>query len=153
MVIGMNKYLIIDAKNIYSINYVLMQKNNKAELQALTDLNSDGCRKYFEDNGIPFNFQYIFIKLRALNRKIDGYEYLTNIPIEIYKNKGYYSMIDGRMHGDYPGFRFKEAKYCTEYDIISFFKDLKDKDLFDNYLNALGELFQIKIVSNKNRTR
>lgn len=83
-----------------------------------------------------------------LKKKNNGFEYLTNVPIEIFKNNYYDYTISGEMFGNYPGCRFNNAYYCNEKDILEFISNIKKAGLLENYLKSLGEIFQMNIKTN-----
>ena len=125
MNINKDKFLCILGKNIYSINYALLNENISKGLISFT---GDNCQAIFEKNGVNSNFQKIFIKLSLFNsilkKKNNGFEYLTNVPIEIFKNSYYDYTISGEMFGNYPGCRFNNAYYCNEKDILEFISNI-----------------------------
>ena len=149
-----DKYLCIESANMYSINYALLSEIARNKKGGLTAYTGSSCQLLFKKNEIPYDLQKIFVTLVSLksplNKKMYGGEYLTNVPIRLFKNAYYEHTVSGVMFGAYPGFRFTNSSYCNEKEIIEFMSSLKQMGLLNNYLKCLGEIFQINIKTNEN---
>ncbi len=143
------KYLCVDAKNLYLINYAL--QDDSIRNNCLIAYTGNNCQEIFEESNISSEYQKVFIRLNPLitnlYRNVSGYEYLTYVPIRIYKNRYYDYSINGEMAGRYPRFVFRNATYCDEKEILVFLTTLKENNMLLDYIKCLGEVTQMNITS------
>ena len=147
-------FLVVNVDNMYSINYTMLEKDINNKMKGLISYTGKNCQEIFEENEIPFDMQKIFISVSILKNILCkdeiGYEYFTNIPIRINKNRYNDYSTNGEIIAKYPSFRFTNAKDCDDKDIINFLINLRKNNLTEKYLNSLGEIFQINIKTNEN---
>ena len=147
-------YLVVNANDMYTINYTMLEENSNDERKGLLSYTGSNCQEIFEKNEIPSNMQKIFISINILKnilcKEEIGKEYLTNIPIRIFKNRYDDYSTNGEMIGNYPSFRFTNAKDCDDMELKNFLINLRKNDLTEKYLRSLGEIFQINIKTNEN---
>ena len=145
--INNNKFLCVSSEYLYKINYVLSSEKLSNNRNGLISFTGDNCQTIFEENNVPSEYQLIFIKIISKNK---GFEYLTNIPFKLTNNYYYEDAFRGEMSGSFPGCSFNYSDYCTKEEIINFMSNLKNDGLLENYIQSLGEIFQVNILTNKN---
>lgn len=160
-------YIGVDASNINLINYIFTDEklhgsnNEYPKPQSMAICGENSC-SIFEKHGVLKEYQKMFMICNSFSKFLSfpspwGYrkknvfhrftarEFVTDLPIYLSINN--YYEVYGYMACDKPAF---DVDYCYEVkkeDIIQFFKELREKGLFDNYLNALGEIVHMNIKS------
>ena len=141
-----NKYLCVDCRDIYTIDYALVEVNGD-----LMPYTGDNCDDLFGEHGIPFDMRKVFITQLPLSKCVK--EIFTGLPLKFNKQRYYDYSISGEMKGDYPRFRFENAIYCETNDILEFAHKLKQEELVDNYLKCLSEMFKLNISMNMDNSK
>lgn len=103
----------------------------------------------FEKNGIPEKYRIIIIQMNIPHFGPEAEEYLTKIDFDVtghtkFKKTDNPKMICGRafLNGfcDYAEFN-TPMEYKTYDEVMKFYKELKDMELLESYINSIQQFF------------
>ena len=120
-------YLVVNANDMYTINYTMLEENINDEKKGLLSYTGSNCQEIFEKNEIPSNMQKMFISINILKnilcKEEIGKEYLTNIPIRIFKNRYDDYSTNGEMIGNVDC-----SKLIGYYNFLTTERNLREVD-------------------------
>ena len=159
------RYLMVEAKNV--VNYPSDLLNRKFIYYDKCDKPFVDLNEIFETYGIPLEYRKLVIRMNPFISRFECQEYLTEIPFDYTGytrfRKNSPKIIRGRVvSNNIKNIIEFEApmEYKTYNEIIVFFTDLVNDELFDNYKMALKEIFDIyfsydniEIINNYRRMR
>lgn len=157
------KYMIIDASRFCDIGGIVVKDIDDDLSLVLTgyfDGTTFGVANLFDKYEIPKEYRKIIINLiskeKFYTKCINGEEVLTKIPFIIEReNDGYgityrgiqksykYGLVGCAFynHSDYSG--KVECANANLYDIVKFYRDLRDNGLLKKYVSCLMELMSL----------
>lgn len=149
---NLKKYLCVEAEHIRLIDYIFTDHDSYNSKYTYPKPHSiavggDDCVNIFEKNDIPLEYQKMYMVYNSLNinKRFKAKEYLTDTIISLSINKN--GNIFGQMSGDNPTFDVSNCFECNKEDVLEFLTELREEQLLDNYLKALGEIIHLNIKS------
>ena len=102
----------------------------------------------FAKNGIPQQYQKIFIRYHRSLFKTKGTELITKVRVKLYTTARYYDdfCLYGRMDSKIPLFGFEESNDIEPGEIAKFFKELDEQELLIPYFNSISEIINTNTV-------
>ena len=164
----LKKYLGVDAKDITLIDYVFIDQAGDTVTYSKPcsiAIGGDSSVKIFEKNGVIKEYQKIFMVCNTISMVIQSIknsdkmittnksrfnvfkakEFLTDIPINLTVNVC--GDIFGQMASEKASFDVRNCYICEKSDVLSFFVNLRNDQMFDKYLKSIAEIMHLSIKS------
>ena len=152
------KYICVDAQNISLLRYDYIEDLSPRPF-AIPHIVGN-ARKIFEKNGVPEEFQKIFMetnrvsmtyqKMNSNDRNLYAFkyhrfkakEYLTGLSVFLaFSKKG---EIYGQQDSNQCTFCVGKCYECNSEDLINFMSQLKHQKLLANYIKSITETAQLR---------
>ena len=165
----LKEYLCVDAIDIKWLDYIFTDQDlygarDEYPKPHCIGVGGGNCIKIFERNGIPEEFQKLFLSCNRYMMQINkifnsrkgdmcGGRILQFKAIETISNTAVYlsmngkGSIFGRMEGENPAFEVHHCYVCEKNDVCRFLIDLRSKGLMDNYIQAIKEITHVHMRS------
>ncbi len=164
-------YIRVDGYNIKTINYIFTDSNNIDCLDEYSEAKSLPCggesgTVIFEKHGIPEQYQRMYMVANPISiffsmptmtarekisvfQRFKAKEILTDIPVYLTNDK-IVPIFSGYMAVEKPPFNIECCYECNKENVLQFYNNLKKVGLWDQYLEALGEIMNIDIEKDLN---
>ena len=148
---SLKKYLCVDAEHIRLIDYIFSDHDSYNAKYTYPKPHSiaiggENSVETFEKHGVPSEYQKMYMVYNGVNiKRFKTKEYLTDSPISLTTSKS--GNIFGQMAGAIPTFDVSDCYHCSKEDVLEFLNGLRENQILDNYLTALGEIMHLNIKS------
>ena len=145
------KYLCVDADDIRIIDYIFIDQdlNNPRYTYSKPSsiaIGGENSVEIFAKNGIPNEYQKMYMVYKGLNfKRFKAKEFLTDTIVDISIGKS--GNIFGQMVGNKPAFDVSNCYQSSREDVLEFITGLRENQILENYLKALGEIMHLHIKS------